>query len=603
MKFRPALLSIVCLLLLFCPATVLQAEDPVTELPAGGVRLVSQEKTAPDQLNVNLGGGKLGQKQVLDVEHSGFSKSLQVQLTAQPQNTWDTSISTQTTAAVKKDDVLLVGFWARGKPLEGVGGGVAEVVFELNGAPYTKSVQYLVETPSDGSWEHYWVRFRSLEDYAPGGATVTFQTGYLKEEFELAGLEVWNYGDAEFESLPHTPLTYVGREPDAKWRTEADERIDRIRKSDLEVLVVGADGNPVVDASVTIRQQGHAFDFGTAVSAEMIAGDHEQKSKYCEVLLQNFNVATVENGLKWMSWDKYPGNQQRTLAMMDWLNENGVAVRGHVMVWPGHRYLPEWIKSIEDKPDALAKVIDGHIREVGYATQGKVRDWDVINEIFDNRDLTNALGDEAAIHWFEEARKVAPGVDLYYNDYAGLVRGGHPTAHKDHYEKTIKYMIANKAPIDGIGIQGHFGSLLTPPVRLISELDRWNALGLKIQITEFDVTVSDEQLRADFARDFLIACFSHEAVDGIVTWGFWEPAHWEPKAALFDNDWNPTLIGQHWIDLTRKRWWTDETMTTDKDGKLSLRGFKGTYSIECNGVTEAVTLGDEKATVTVKLGE
>jgi len=603
MKFRPALLTSVCasLLLTHLFSADLQAEDSLAELPAGGVRLISEEKAAPDQLTVNLGGGKLGQKQVLDVEHSAFSKSLQVQLTAQPQNTWDTSINTQTTAGVKKDDALLIGFWARGKPLEGVGGGVAEVVFELNGAPYTKSVQYLVETPSDGAWQHYWVRFRSLEDYAPGGATVTFQTGYLKEEFELAALEVWNFGDAEIESLPHTPLTYVGREPDADWRTEADLRIERMRKSDMEVTVIGSDGNPVADASVTIRQQAHAFDFGTAATAEMIAGDHEQKAKYREVLLQYFNVAAIENGLKWRSWDKYPGNQQRTVAAIDWLNENNVAVRGHVMVWPGHRYLPEWIKAIEDKPEALAKVIDGHIREIGYAVQGKVRDWDVVNEIFDNRDLTNALGDEAAIHWFEEARRVAPGVDLYYNDYAGLVRGGHPTTHKDHFEKTVKYLIDNKAPIDGIGIQGHFGSLLTPPERIVSELDRWGALGLKVQITEFDVTVPDEQLRADFARDFLIACFSHEAVDGIVTWGFWEGAHWKPKSALFDKDWNPTPIGKHWIELTKERWWTDETLTTDKNGKLSLRGFKGSYLIECNGVTEVVTLGNEGASVQLRL--
>jgi GH35 family endo-1,4-beta-xylanase len=604
MNYRPALLRSVCAVLVFtCLFSVelLLAGDLLSELPAGGVRLIAEEKTAPDQLVVNLGGGKLGQKQVLDVKHAAFAKSLQVQLTAQPQNTWDTSISTQTTEAVKKDDVLLIGFWARGKPLEGVGGGVAEVVFETNGAPYTKSVQYLVETPSDGSWQHYWVRFRSLQDYALGGATVTFQTGYLKEEFELAGLEVWNFGDAEFESLPHTPLTYAGREPDADWRTEADQRIDKIRKSDLEITVIGADGNPVVDASVRVHQQAHAFDFGTAATADMIAGDHEQKAKYREVLLKHFNVATIENGLKWKYWDKYPDNRRQTLEAIDWLNENGVAVRGHVMVWPGHRYLPEWIKTIEDQPDVLSKVIDGHISELGYAVQGKVRDWDVVNEIFDNRDLTNALGDEAMIHWFEEARRVSPGVDLYYNDYAGLVRGGHPTAHKDHYERTIKYMIDNNAPIDGIGIQGHFGSLLTPPKRLLSELDRWNALGLKIQITEFDVTVPDEQLRSDFARDFLIACFSHEAVDGIVTWGFWEGAHWEPKAALFDNDWNPTAIGKHWIELTQNRWWTDKTLTTDKDGKLSLRGFKGTYSVECGGVSEAVILGDEEATVTLKL--
>ena len=604
MRHCPALRANACslflasLLLFFVEPS--QAQTPAP-LPAGGQPLIAVEKAAPDQLRVNLGGGKLGQKKILDVQHSAFSKSLQVQLTAQPQNTWDTSISTQTTEPVKKDDALLIGFWARGKPLEGVGGGVAEVVFELNGAPYTKSVQYLLETPSDGSWQHFWVRFRSLEDYEAGGATVTFQTGYLREEFELAGLEVWNFGDTEYESLPHTPLTYAGRELDADWRTAADERIERIRKSDLEVTVVAADGSPVSDASVKIRQQAHAFDFGTAASASMIAGDHEQRSKYCDVLLQHFNVAAIENGLKWKSWDKYPGNQRQTLAAMDWLNKNNVAVRGHVMVWPGHRYLPEWIKSIEAQPETLSKVIDGHIREVGYAVEGKVRDWDVLNEVFDNRDLTNALGDEAMTHWFELARQVSPGVDLYYNDYAGLVRGGHRTTHKDHFEKTVKYLIDNKAPIDGIGIQGHFGSLLTPPARLLSELDRWNALGLKIQITEFDVTVPDEKLRADFARDFLIACFSHEAVDGIVTWGFWEGAHWEPKAALFDNDWNPTAIGKHWIELTKERWWTDETLTTDKDGKLTLRGFKGTYSIECNGTTSTVTIGDDKAIVNLQL--
>ena len=605
MKNRSVARAILCLVVsvstLLLVAGPLLAQESGESLPEDGRRLVAEEKTNPDQLRVNLGGGKLGQKKVLDVDHSAFSKSLQVQLTVQPKNTWDTSISTQTTEAVKKGDALLIGFWARGKPLEGAGGGVAEVVFELNGAPYTKSVQYLVETPSDGSWQHYWVRFRSLEDYDPGGATVTFQTGYLKEEFELASLEVWNFGDAKLESLPHTPLTYVGRELDAQWRTEADERIERIRKSDLEVTVVGADGNPAVGASVRIRQQAHEFDFGTAASAAIIAGDHEQKSKYCDVLKQYFNLASIENGLKWKSWDLYPGNHAQTLAAIDWLNENNIAARGHVMVWPGHRYLPEWIKSIQDQPDALAKVIDGHIREVGFATRGKLRDWDVVNEMFDNPDLINVLGDKEAVHWFEEARRVAPGVDLYYNDYAGLVRGGHPTTHKDHFEKTVRYLKDNQAPIDGIGIQGHFGALLTPPIRLLSELDRWNALGLKIQITEFDVTVPNEQLRADFARDFLIACFSHEAVDGIVTWGFWEGAHWEPKAALFDKDWNPTPIGQHWIELTTKRWWTDETVVTDKNGKLNLRAFKGKYSIECNGVTAEATLGDERASVQLSL--
>ena len=72
MKYRPALLRSVCAVLVFThlfSVDLLQAQDPPTELPAGGVRLIAEEKTAPDQLIVHLGGGKFGQKHVLDVEH------------------------------------------------------------------------------------------------------------------------------------------------------------------------------------------------------------------------------------------------------------------------------------------------------------------------------------------------------------------------------------------------------------------------------------------------------------------------------------------------------------------------------------------------------
>jgi len=121
MRHRPALRAIDCSI--FFASIVMFFVDPLhaqttpAPLPAGGQRLISVEKAAPDQLRVNLGGGKLGEKKVLDVDHAAFSKSLQVQLTAQPKNTWDTSISTQTTEAVKKDDALLIGFWARGKSM------------------------------------------------------------------------------------------------------------------------------------------------------------------------------------------------------------------------------------------------------------------------------------------------------------------------------------------------------------------------------------------------------------------------------------------------------------------------------------------------------
>ena len=178
------------------------------------------------------------------------------------------------------------------------------------------------------------------------------------------------------------------------------------------------------------------------------------------------------------------------------------------MLWPGQGHLPDWVKSLKDNPAALKGTLAFRIREMGYLTKDVARDWDVVNEGFDNHELMDWLGDEAMLQWFKQADAALPDCDLYYNDYAALVRGGHPTAHKEHYDKTIKYLIDNGAPIDGIGIQGHFGSLLTPPVRILQELDHLASFKKKIMITEFDVIVPDEQLRADFLRDFFISCFS-----------------------------------------------------------------------------------------------
>ena len=99
------------------------------------------------------------------------------------------------------------------------------------------------------------------------------------------------------------------------------------------------------------------------------------------------------------------------------------------------------------------------------------------------------------------------------------------------------------------------------------------------------MTVPDEMLRADFTRDFLLTCFSHPSVDGIIAWGFWEGAQWRPEASFYKKDWSLTPMGKEWVELTTKTWTTDETLTTDAKGQVTLRGYTGTYT---------VTSGDQK---------
>ena len=572
---------------MMCVSPVVFADNQ-TELPAGGTLLIDASSLVPTKLNVNS-GGDLATHSVVKSSTLQGAPSIKVDITGQPSNTWDISVNKASTTPVKKDDALVASFWVRGTAKSGQGGGVTEFVFEKAGAPYTKSIQYLVETPRDGSWQHYWVAFKSLEDYDAGGSLITFQLGYLRQEIELAKIEVWNFGQRDLAGLPHTPLSYIGRQESAPWREEALQRIEKIRKADLELQIVGADGKPAVGQTVHAELDRHSFGFGCAANSWQIVGKDDDAKKYREIFKENFNVGTLENGLKWPFWDEKPEYRDQTIDSLHWLKENNIKVRGHVMVWAGQGHIPNWVRALKDQPKSLRPTVAARIREMSYLTRGIAEDWDVINEGFDNHDLMDWLGDEAMVEWFKEADAASPDCDLYYNDYAALVRGGHPTGHKEHFEKTIKYLIDNGAPIDGIGIQGHFGSLLTPPFRILKELDHWGSYNKKIMITEFDVIVPDEALRVDFMRDFLITCFSHESVDGVVIWGFWAGAHWMPQAALYDQNWELTKMGQQWQQL-KKQWHTDETLTTDNNGMVKLRGFIGDYKIESGGRTFDVTL-------------
>jgi len=114
---------------------------------------------------------------------------------------------------------------------------------------------------------------------------------------------------------------------------------------------------------------------------------------------------------------------------------------------------------------------------------------------------------------------------------------------------------------------------------VIYDLDLLSKAGLPIQITEFDVNTQDEELQADYTRDFLIACFSHPSVTGFTMWGFWEGAHWKSDAAMFRRDWSPKPNAAVWRELVTKQWTTDVTQKTKSDGKLQSRGYLGTYEI------------------------
>jgi len=104
--------------------------------------------------------------------------------------------------------------------------------------------------------------------------------------------------------------------------------------------------------------------------------------------------------------------------------------------------------------------------------------------------------------------------------------------------------------------------------------------------------IQDPQAQADYTRDLLTAWFAHPATTGFTMWGFWEGSMWQPAGALVDRNWNVKPNGQAWLDLVKKRWWTDTTIVTDAKGIATTRVFKGDYEISQGDTKKEQTVLD-----------
>ncbi len=368
---------------------------------------------------------------------------------------------------------------------------------------------------------------------------------------------------------------------DDSWRQEAEQRIEEIRKVDVTLRVVDAEGHPVSGAAVRVAMLRHAFPWGACVPAERILGNSQEDQRYRAELLAMFNCAVLENDLKWNAWHGAYGpsfTRERTLSALQWLKEQGFYVRGHCLVWPGWENLQPWGESLREDPPQLRQRILDHIEELAKFTRDYVHEWDVLNEPVHQTAALQTLGDSAAVEWFVRARAALPeACRLFVNEY-NIVESTLP-AEQNAYADIIRALLDAGAPVEGIGFQSHFHDPPESPAEALRVFDRFAGFGLPIMVTEFDVNTKDEDRQARFTRDFLTAAFSHPSCSGFVFWGFWEGSHWRPDAALFRKDWSEKPNLRAYRDLVHQEWWTDEKGNTDENGEISLRAFKGAYRI------------------------
>ncbi|MEM8526347.1 MAG: endo-1,4-beta-xylanase [Bacteroidota bacterium] len=573
--------------------------------------------TSNEEDNIDRAGSYGSTKRTIEVNGQDFMKAVNLDIPETGENPWNAGYSISNVNTIRRGDKVIAVIWLRtvSTPLGGIAGRVN--IFLEDVATFDK--EFILTASPSGQWQQYLIPFESTDTYPSGDLNFGLHLAYQQQVIEVAGMTAINYGNSvSLEDLPQNLNidNYPGADADAPWRITAADRIEQHRKANMTLRIQDGNGNPIPNTDVRIEMLRHQYAFGTAVNPRRLANNSQANPIYMDRLINldgkghGFNWVVTENALKWRAWEQgWAGTQDETVKGIQWLVNNDIKVRGHVLVWPRWESMPPDMEENRNNPDYLTNRINTHLDNIlNYeGVRDFVQEWDVINEIAHERDLENTLrgtagyttGREIYPQIIQKILEEDPSIITYLNDYAVLSNGSVEGGDYQLYKSMIQEVVDAGVQLDGIGFQAHMGSSLVAPDSLYAILeDTYQAFGKTIKITEYDQSdLLSEEIQAQYTGDFLKMIFSHPATDGFLMWGFWDAIHWRGNSPLYDDNWNPKPAHATFTDLVFNQWWTDTTLTTANNGVVDLRAFKGDYQITVmrNGqeITAELSLEDD----------
>ncbi|MFI8320248.1 endo-1,4-beta-xylanase [Streptomyces sp. NPDC085529] len=305
-------------------------------------------------------------------------------------------------------------------------------------------------------------------------------------------------------------------------------------------LIVGAVGT----ATVLVAPASHAAEstlgraaaqsgryFGTAIASGRL-GD----STYTTIANREFNMVTAENEMKIDATEPQRGQFNFTAGdrVYNWAVQNGKQVRGHTLAW--HSQQPGWMQALEGS--ALRQAMINHITGVMGHYKGKIAQWDVVNEAFEdgtsgarrNSNLQRSGNDWIEVA-FRTARAADPAAKLCYNDYN---TDNWTWAKTQAVYAMVKDFKQRGVPIDCVGFQSHFNNDSPYNSNYRTTLQSFAALGVDVAITELDIQGASPTTYANVTND----CLAVPRCLGITVWGVRDTDSWraDQTPLLFNGD-------------------------------------------------------------------
>ena len=281
-------------------------------------------------------------------------------------------------------------------------------------------------------------------------------------------------------------------------------------------------------------------------------------------------------------------------------------MRGHALQWEKVNTMrPEMVAvyndnslSNQEKADQLIEFSEVHFNHA--IEKWDVEAWDVVNENINNYVIDELTPINTIAHWFNLADELRiiynrADVKLYLNDYQ-VISAISPWAleRPERYREILDGLIAAGAPVEGIGFQSRIKNGYLDPETMYDRLVDFEKYNLPYQATEFEIRDSDNYTysiseKKQIMNEFLTIYFSHPNVDGIWHWTLIDKPDASSPWALFKYDGTPFPAGEEWMRTMDEDFNTNVTLTTDANGNVSLRGFKGTYEINISKNSQSTT--------------
>ncbi|MGP4978152.1 endo-1,4-beta-xylanase [Brachybacterium tyrofermentans] len=414
------------------------------------------------------------------------------------------------------------------------------------------------------------------------------------------------------------------------------------RRTASSIRITDPTGRPLPGSRVRVRQTAHAFGFGN-IAFDLVewkggapsAEDHRvieffggtlvpEPQALADDWLELFNLAILP--FYWRGFEPQQGRRDtdRLLRTAQWLQEQGVQVKGHPLVW--HTLTPHWLLDLDDA--GVEAAIRDRIQQLVTDFTGTIDLWDAINEavilpVFtaENNAVTRLAQSKDRLGMvkmaFEAAREANPTARLVINDFDL----------SESYEQLLEECLDAGVQIDAIGLQTHMHKGYRGEEQIWNVLERFSRFDLPLQLTETtllsgelmpshigdlnDYIVEDwpstpegEERQADELVRHVRNVVAHPATESLTYWGITDRGSWlgAPSGLLrADGSRKPSFDALHAL-LTQEWWHQEEELVADDAGMIQVDGIAGDYRIEGVRGTDGPAGAEDAASIRLEAG-